>query len=256
MAVLVAVLRPRWGAPAVLALALAAVLGGACTSGQPSQTGPDGGPTGAAGSLVPGGGGNGAGGSGMAGSGGLTGSAGVAGLGGTTGSGGVTGGAGTTGAAGTTGTAGTGPATNVVDGPTGQAFNPVTGMLNVDYAAYLSKHDVVYNTPNTNPLYGLTVGNGRVGAIVWSENGLTMQVSGVDTSQQTAFSAGLVNLSTSPALDAGATKFQQRLSLYDGLLTTTYDAGRTVTSWARPARRSSASTSRTAAPTSPASRWT
>jgi alpha-L-fucosidase 2 len=108
--------------------------------------------------------------------------------------------------------------------PTDAAFDTATGTLNVDRASYLSKHDIVYNRPNTNPLYGLTVGNGRMGAMAWQNNGLTMQVSGVDTSQQTAFGAGLVNLSTTPQQDIT----QQRLSLYDGTLTTKYD-NRTVT---------------------------
>jgi hypothetical protein len=119
--------------------------------------------------------------------------------------------------------------TDVHDGLTGQAFNPATGSLNVDYGPYLSKHDIVYNTPNTNPLYGLTVGNGKMGAMVWSANGLTMQVSGVDVSEQTAFSSGLVNLYTTPGMDTGFSRFQQVLSLYDGTLTTTYDTNRTVT---------------------------
>ncbi|MDB6065723.1 MAG: hypothetical protein JWR26_1931, partial [Pedosphaera sp.] len=109
------------------------------------------------------------------------------------------------------------------------AFNTGVGVLNVDYAAYLSKHDVVYNSPNTNPLCGLTVGNGRVGAIVWNTNGLTMQVSGVGASPQTAYGAGLVNFYTSPGIDTGYSAFQQRLSLGNGLLTTTYDSNRTVT---------------------------
>jgi alpha-L-fucosidase 2 len=115
------------------------------------------------------------------------------------------------------------------DGPNAHAFNTATGALNVDYAGYLSKHDVTYNTPNTNPLYGLIVGNGRMGAMVWSVNGLTMQIGGVDTSPQGAFSSGLVNLSTAPGMDTGSTRFQQVLSLYDGTLTTTYDSNRTVT---------------------------
>jgi len=69
-----------------------------------------------------------------------------------------------------------------------------------------------------------------VGALVWSaNNGLTMQVSGVDTSQQTAFGAGNVTFTTNPALDAGTTTFQQRLSMYEGTLATKYDATRTVT---------------------------
>lgn len=105
----------------------------------------------------------------------------------------------------------------------------MSGTLNVHYGEYLPKHDLVYNKPNTNPLYGMTVGNGRVGAMVWSENGLTLQVSNVDGSQQNAFAAGLANLSTTPALDADATAFQQRLALYDGTLVTKYTAGRSVT---------------------------
>ena len=120
--------------------------------------------------------------------------------------------------------------TTVVDGPTGEAFDTARGVLDVDYSGYQSKNDVVYNKANTNPLYGLPVGNGRVGALVWSaNNGLTMQVSGVDTSQQTAFSAGDVTFTTNPALDAGSTTFQQRLASYDGTLSTKYDANRTVT---------------------------
>src|SRR4051812_41819259 len=100
--------------------------------------------------------------------------------------------------------------------PTDAAFDTATGALNVDRAAYMSKHDIVYNRPDTNPLHGLTVGNGRMGAMVWQNNGLTMQVSGVDAAQQTAFGAGVVGLSTTPQQDI----VQQRLSLYDGTLTT------------------------------------
>jgi alpha-L-fucosidase 2 len=112
---------------------------------------------------------------------------------------------------------------------TTHAFNTGTGTLNIDYAGYLSKHDLVFNQPITNPIYGATVGDGRVGAMVWNTNGLTMQITGVDNSQQTCFSSGLVNLYTNPGMDTGYSSFQQRLSLYDGLLTTKYDSNRTVT---------------------------
>src|SRR5258705_2003291 len=112
---------------------------------------------------------------------------------------------------------------------TDAAFNSSTGTLNVNYPGYLSKHDIVYNKPNTNPAYGLTVGNGRTGAMVWNSNGMTMQASGVDLSEQSAFAAGLVNLATTPSMDTGYSTFQQRLSLYDRTLTTQYDADRTVT---------------------------
>jgi alpha-L-fucosidase 2 len=112
---------------------------------------------------------------------------------------------------------------------TTHAFNTSTGILDVDYAQYLSKHDVVFNTPITDPLDGITVANGRVGAQVWNSNGLTMQITNVDNSQQTCFSSGLVNLYTNPGMDTGYTTFQQRLSLYDGVIITKYDSNRTVT---------------------------
>lgn len=123
-----------------------------------------------------------------------------------------------------------GPVTGTVKAsPATHAFNTGTGTLNVDYAGYLSKHDLVFNSPITDPKKGIMVGNGRVGAQVWNSNGLTMQISGVDTSPQTCFSAGLANLYTSPGMDTGYTNIQQRLSLYDGLMTTKYDTDRIVT---------------------------
>ena len=112
---------------------------------------------------------------------------------------------------------------------TDEAFNNSTGALDVDYAGYLAKHDIVYNRPNTNPAYGLTVGNGRTGAMAWNQGGLMMQVSGVDLSEQSAYAAGQVHLASTPAMDTGYSTFQQRLSLYDGTLTTKYDTDRTVT---------------------------
>jgi alpha-L-fucosidase 2 len=120
-------------------------------------------------------------------------------------------------------------ATPAVASTTDAAFNTSTGAMNVDYAGYLAKHDIVYNRANTNPAYGLTVGNGRTGAMVWNQNGLTMQVSGADLSEQSAYAAGLVNLYTNPGMDSGYSTYQQRLSMYDGTLTTKYDSNRTVT---------------------------
>ncbi|MDC0714536.1 beta/gamma crystallin-related protein [Stigmatella sp. ncwal1] len=107
--------------------------------------------------------------------------------------------------------------------------------MSVDYAGYLSKHDVVFNAPITQPKSGLTVGNGRVGAMVWdTANGFTMQVSGVDASQEGFASQGLVSLSTTPGLNTGYSTFQQRLALYDGLVRTQYDSNRTVTLFGAP----------------------
>jgi len=110
-----------------------------------------------------------------------------------------------------------------------QSLNARTGTIDVDYAGYLSKHDVVFNQPIANPMHGSTVGTGRVGAMVWNEDGLQLQVSGVDTSEESAFSAGWIHLYTSPGMDTSYSKFQQRLTLYDGVLTTQYDANRSIT---------------------------
>lgn len=41
-----------------------------------------------------------------------------------------------------------GVSTSVIDDANGEAFNTATGVLNVDYAGYLSKHDIVYDKPN------------------------------------------------------------------------------------------------------------
>ena len=113
--------------------------------------------------------------------------------------------------------------------PTTEAFNTSTGTLDVDYAGYLSKHDVVFNSPITDPKSGIMVGNGRVGAQVWNANGLTMQITGVDASEECFASEGLVNLYSNPGMDTDYSEFQQRLSLYDGLMTAKYDSNRTVT---------------------------
>jgi alpha-L-fucosidase 2 len=113
----------------------------------------------------------------------------------------------------------TGPGTAIAS-PTDAAFDAGSGTLAVDYAGYLSKHDIVDNRPNTSPAQGLTVGNGRTGAMAWNQNGLTMQVSGVDLAEQSTYAAGNLNLFSNPQMDTGYTSFQQRLSLHDGTLTT------------------------------------
>jgi alpha-L-fucosidase 2 len=109
------------------------------------------------------------------------------------------------------------------------SFDQTRGVMAVDYAGYLSKHNIVFNKPITDSVSGMLMGNGRVGAMVWNSNGITMQVTGVDASQQTSFSQGWVNLTTSPKMDSNYTTFQQTLSLYDGFITTRYDTNRTVT---------------------------
>jgi hypothetical protein len=114
------------------------------------------------------------------------------------------------------------------------AFDQNSGVLAVDYASYLSKHNIVFNSPITNSNSGLTVGNGRVGAMVWNAGGITMQVTGVDASPQTIFSQGRVTLSTVPAMESSYTTFQEYLNLYDGTVIVKYDNNRTVTIFGSP----------------------
>ena len=114
------------------------------------------------------------------------------------------------------------------------SFDLNQGVMAVDYAGYLSKHNIVFNKPITDSTSGMTVGNGRVGAMVWNNNGITMQVTGVDASEQTCFSEGWVNLTTSPKMDSNFATFQQVLSLYDGFLTTRYDTNCLVTTMGSP----------------------
>ncbi|HEY0705329.1 MAG TPA: hypothetical protein VGG33_00940, partial [Polyangia bacterium] len=73
-----------------------------------------------------------------------------------------------------------GPATA---SPTSHSFNATTGALNVDYPNYLSKHDIVFNSPVTDPKGALPIGTGRVGGMVWDvATGIAMQLSNVDGS--------------------------------------------------------------------------
>jgi hypothetical protein len=198
-------------------------IGGASGSGGSSTSGGSAGIAGASGGASGAGAGAGAS-AGTAGSGGVVPDGGAGGASGNAGSSGA--GTGGQGGPAAGGQGGTSPSTD--DGPTGHAFDTSSGRLLVDYAGFFSKHDIVYTKPDTNPLHGLTVGNGRMGAMVWPANGLTMQVSNVDTSPQTELGAGLVNLYTTPAIET-ATAYQARLSLYDGTLTFSYDTNRTVT---------------------------
>jgi alpha-L-fucosidase 2 len=114
------------------------------------------------------------------------------------------------------------------------SFDQSTGMLSVDFGRYLSKHNIVFNSPVTDFHNAQTVGNGRAGAMVWSSKGITLQVSNVDASEQSCFSSGWVTLSTLPGMDTGYAAFQQYLSMYDGTVTVRWDNNRTVTIFGSP----------------------
>ncbi|MFD0671232.1 DUF5703 domain-containing protein [Cohnella sp. GCM10027633] len=116
-----------------------------------------------------------------------------------------------------------------VVGAEAHSFDARAGAMSVDYASYLAKHDIVYNSPNAEPGDGLPVGTGKVGAMVWHERGLKMQVTNVDGSPHTQLSSGFVQLATEPAMDTEYESFRQRLNVYDGTVTTQYGDDRIVT---------------------------
>lgn len=64
---------------------------------------------------------------------------------------------------------------------------PITKYIGfgVDYKNYLSKHDVVFRTPNYEGFEGLTIGNGDIGGMIWCTNsGLKMQINKSDLYDQ------------------------------------------------------------------------
>ncbi len=48
-------------------------------------------------------------------------------------------------------------------------FDPNTGAWNVDWPGRVSRHDLVFLTPPEDPMQGLPIGNGELGALVWFE---------------------------------------------------------------------------------------
>lgn len=55
------------------------------------------------------------------------------------------------------------------------------GLTQVDYPAFLSQHDVVYLAPPTEGINGLPVGNGDLGAMIWTPTDrLQLQINKVD----------------------------------------------------------------------------
>jgi len=49
------------------------------------------------------------------------------------------------------------------------AFDPKTGRWNIRWPGRVSRHDLVYHTPPDDPMHGIALGNGEVGALCWCE---------------------------------------------------------------------------------------
>ena len=95
----------------------------------------------------------------------------------------------------------------------------------VDYAALCARNDLVYLSPALYPFEAMHLGNGNLGACLWNQGGLTWQLNnGSYRFGGEAVSSGRITLS-SPALsglaaDPPSVRFQQRLSLWDGVVNT------------------------------------
>ncbi len=56
------------------------------------------------------------------------------------------------------------------------AFNPKTGTWEINWPGRVSRHDLAYLTPPDDPLHGMPIGNGEVGALCWFEGSKIMMV--------------------------------------------------------------------------------
>jgi alpha-L-fucosidase 2 len=87
------------------------------------------------------------------------------------------------------------------------------GRMIVDTAGLISRSDIMLGRPNTDPFEALPLGNGRLGAAVWSEDGFTAQLNRADTMPY-RYSTGQVKIVGIAALTS-APDYSGRLNLYD-----------------------------------------
>jgi len=103
-------------------------------------------------------------------------------------------------------------------GPAAAASAPSTawrdGRFHVDVPGVVARSDVVLGQPNRDPLQAMPLGNGGLGAAVWSANGLTAQLNRADTLPD-RLSPGQLAIPGLAAL-TGAGDYRGRLDLYDG----------------------------------------
>lgn len=94
------------------------------------------------------------------------------------------------------------------------------GAFHVDTAGLISRSDVVLAGPAWRPWQSMPVGNGRLGAAVWAQNGFTAQLNRETLpggASNTLLSSGQVEIPGLNALDV-ASDYQGRLDLYNGVL--------------------------------------
>lgn len=96
------------------------------------------------------------------------------------------------------------------------------GKCDVDIKALVARNDVVYLSPAVDRPEGLPLGNGRLGAMVWNEDLLNVQLNhGALWRHFQLVSSGRLHLKTVPELKTDLIRFEERLKLYDGSLVMT-----------------------------------
>jgi Domain of unknown function (DUF5703) len=125
--------------------------------------------------------------------------------------------------------------TNRAVGKVGGQRPAVSDRVQIDRRALVSRADLDYATPATRSEEGMPVGNGRMGSLVWTTpSALRFQINRVDVFACDASSVSFPQADSDYAagcgyvdihlVDAGddvfaGKEFQQRLSLYDGVMT-------------------------------------
>lgn len=103
------------------------------------------------------------------------------------------------------------------------------GKLQVDYAAQCARNDLVYLSPARYPFEAMRLGNGVLGVTLWNQGGMTWQLNhGNWRRGNEPLSSGKLTLTTPALGQEQPTKFDQRLRLWDGTVTTAIDHGPTT----------------------------
>ena len=106
------------------------------------------------------------------------------------------------------------------------------GQFHVDVEGVLGRSAIVLGQPNARSNQAMPLGNGSLGAAVWSENGLTAQLNRMDTLPY-RLSPGWVIIPGLTALTS-ARDYSGRLNLYDGEFKES-GGGMTATAYVEPA---------------------
>ena len=91
----------------------------------------------------------------------------------------------------------------------------------VDYAALCARNDLVYLRPARHPFEAMHLGNGNLGVCQWNAGGMAWQINnGRYRLGNEPVSSGKVTLTTPALAQERPARFEERLRLWDGVVTT------------------------------------